>query len=122
MMTDSASGRVPERPVRSERAERGAARRRELFGERPSEAREPAAELAPWLIDRSDEAHFGTIWTRPNLDRRSRSMLTIAVLTALGHDQPLRSTRNPFSSPSVEPRLRCARRGSRATERRPGVR
>ena len=41
---------------------------------------------------------WGSIWTRPGLDRRTRSMLTIAMLAALGHEEELalhiRATRN----------------------------
>lgn len=41
---------------------------------------------------------WGTIWTREGLDRRTRSMLTIAMLAALGHGDELklhiRATRN----------------------------
>ncbi|MGD9532108.1 MAG: 4-carboxymuconolactone decarboxylase [Pseudonocardia sp.] len=32
---------------------------------------------------------WGEIWTRPGLDRRSRSMITLAALVALGHDDEL---------------------------------
>lgn len=32
---------------------------------------------------------WGTIWSRTGLDRRSRSMITIAVLVALGADEEL---------------------------------
>jgi 3-oxoadipate enol-lactonase/4-carboxymuconolactone decarboxylase len=28
---------------------------------------------------------WGTVWTRPGLDRRSRSMITLTALVALGH-------------------------------------
>ena len=41
---------------------------------------------------------WGGIWTRPGLDRKTRSMLTIAMLAALGHHEELklhvRATRN----------------------------
>lgn len=41
---------------------------------------------------------WGDIWTRPGLDRRTRSMLTIAMLASLGHSEELklhlRATRN----------------------------
>ncbi len=41
---------------------------------------------------------WGSIWTRPGLDIKTRSMLTIAMLAALGHDGELklhiRATRN----------------------------
>ena len=35
------------------------------------------------------EFAWGSVWTRPGLDRRMRSAVTIAVLTALGHEREL---------------------------------
>jgi 4-carboxymuconolactone decarboxylase len=32
---------------------------------------------------------WGDIWSRPGLDRRTRSCLTLAILAALGHDEEL---------------------------------
>ena len=32
---------------------------------------------------------WGEVWSRPGLDRRSRSMITLALLAALGHDYEL---------------------------------
>jgi len=32
---------------------------------------------------------WGTIWTRPGLDRRSRSMITLTALVARGHHEEL---------------------------------
>ena len=32
---------------------------------------------------------WGDVWTRPALDRRTRSMLTLALLAALGHEHEL---------------------------------
>ncbi|MFD8529801.1 4-carboxymuconolactone decarboxylase [Streptosporangium canum] len=32
---------------------------------------------------------WGEIWTRPGLDRRTRSCVTLALLTALGHEHEL---------------------------------
>ncbi len=41
---------------------------------------------------------WGSVWSRPGLDHKTRSMLTIAMLAALGHEQELalhlRATRN----------------------------
>ena len=41
---------------------------------------------------------WGSVWTRPGLDRKTRSMLTIAMLAALGQEHELalhiRATRN----------------------------
>lgn len=33
------------------------------------------------------EAAWGHVWSRPELNRRERSMITIALLAALGHDE-----------------------------------
>jgi 4-carboxymuconolactone decarboxylase len=32
---------------------------------------------------------WGEVWSRPELDRRTRSMLTVALLAALGHEHEL---------------------------------
>jgi 4-carboxymuconolactone decarboxylase len=32
---------------------------------------------------------WGDVWTRPGLDRRTRSVVTLTVLTALGHENEL---------------------------------
>src|SRR5215469_13438522 len=41
---------------------------------------------------------WGDIWTRPGLDHRTRSLITIAILASLGHEHELalhvRATRN----------------------------
>ncbi len=45
---------------------------------------------------------WGGVWTRPGLDRRTRSLLTLALLAALGHHEEfrlhLRATRNTGAS------------------------
>ena len=47
---------------------------------------------------------WGGVWTRPGLDRRTRSLLTLAILAALGHEEELRlhlrATRNTGASPA----------------------
>ena len=44
------------------------------------------------------EGAWGTIWTRPEIDKRTRHMLTLAIIAALGkHDElamHIRATRN----------------------------
>ena len=44
------------------------------------------------------EGAWGSVWARPGLDRRTRSMLVIALMAALGHEEELamhiRATRN----------------------------
>ena len=42
----------------------------------------------PWQ-DYVTTAAWGQVWTRPGLDRRTRSMLTVALLTALSHEDEL---------------------------------
>jgi 4-carboxymuconolactone decarboxylase len=44
------------------------------------------------------EGAWGSVWSRPHFTKRERSIITIALLAALGHDEELamhvRSTRN----------------------------
>ena len=46
---------------------------------------------------------WGSVWTRPGLDRRTRSLLTIALMAALGHHEELklhvRASRNTGATP-----------------------
>jgi len=51
----------------------------------------PAAKLAPEYFDQVQQSAFGDIWTRPGLPVRDRSMITVAVLAALGQPDELRS-------------------------------
>jgi 4-carboxymuconolactone decarboxylase len=49
------------------------------------------------------ETAWGSVWSRPNLDRRTRHLLTIAMLAALGKENELalhiRATQNTGVSP-----------------------
>ena len=49
------------------------------------------------------ETAWGTLWARPNLDRRTRSIVTIAILAALGRADELalhiRASRNTSVAP-----------------------
>ena len=44
------------------------------------------------------EGAWGSVWSRPGLDRRTRSMLVLALMAALGHEEEfamhVRATRN----------------------------
>jgi len=46
---------------------------------------------------------WGGVWTRPGLDRRTRSLLTIAMMASLGHEEELklhlRASKNTGASP-----------------------
>lgn len=72
-------------------------RRRVLGSDHVDRATAAATDLdrgfQSWIID----AIWGGIWAREGLDMRTRSMITIAVLAALGHDElelHLRATEN----------------------------
>jgi 3-oxoadipate enol-lactonase/4-carboxymuconolactone decarboxylase len=47
---------------------------------------------------------WGSVWTRPGLDRRTRSLLTIAMMAALGHHEELklhiRASKNTGATPA----------------------
>jgi 4-carboxymuconolactone decarboxylase len=49
------------------------------------------------------EGAWGSVWARPGLTRRERSIVTLALLAALGHDEEVamhvRATRNTGASP-----------------------
>lgn len=51
----------------------------------------PAAKLAPDFYDHVQQSAFGAIWSRPDLPVRDRSLITVAVLTAIGQTDELRA-------------------------------
>jgi 4-carboxymuconolactone decarboxylase len=65
--------------------------RREVLGdEHVDRAGERASRFTrPWQEHITASA-WGEVWTRPGLDRRTRSAITLAVLTALGRDNEIR--------------------------------
>jgi len=79
--------------------EKGMRVRREVLGP----AHVARAQAATTDLD-ADFQHFiaesawGSVWARPDLDRRTRSLITIAILAALGRTEELalhlRATRN----------------------------
>lgn len=71
----------------SDRYRQGMATRRKVLGD----AHVDRAQLASTAFDQPfqeliTEAAWGTVWSRPNWSPRERSMVTIALLAALGHD------------------------------------
>ena len=69
----------------------GLAIRREMFGVEGAERQiEAATEFTRPLQDMVTRYCFGETWARPTLDRKTRSMLTLALLTALGKQNQLR--------------------------------
>lgn len=55
-----------------------------------AEARTVAQEIAPKFADLSANVLFGDVWERPELSKRDRSMITVAMLTALYRTEQLR--------------------------------
>jgi 3-oxoadipate enol-lactonase/4-carboxymuconolactone decarboxylase len=71
-------------------AERGMAVRRGVLGaEHVDRAVQRTTPLTAPFQDLITRYAWGDVWSRPGLDRRSRSMLTLALLTALGHEAEL---------------------------------
>lgn len=89
----------------ADRHETGLKVRREVLGE----AHVDQAETAKTEFDAAfqqliTEAAWGTLWARPNWTRRERSMVTLAILAALGHSDELalhvRATVNTGATPA----------------------
>lgn len=64
--------------------------RREVLGdEHVDRATASATELTREFQELITEYAWGSIWTRPGLDRRSRSLITLTALVARGHHEEL---------------------------------
>lgn len=73
-----------------EHREQGYAIRRQVLGdEYVDEALVRISTLTADFQDYLTRTAWGEVWSRPGLDRRTRSMLSITVLTALGHSHEL---------------------------------
>lgn len=55
-----------------------------------SSARQRFGELAPKLVDLTEQVLFGDVWERPDLSKRDRSLITVAALVPLGRPDQLR--------------------------------
>ena len=68
----------------------GMAVRREVLGDaHVDRATAAATDLTREFQEFITEYAWGTIWTRPGLDRRSRSVITLTALIARGHHEEL---------------------------------
>ena len=79
--------------------EKGLAIRRRVLGEEHvRRALGNSTEFDRDFQDFITRQAWGLIWTRPGLDHRTRSLITIAILASLGHEHELalhvRATRN----------------------------
>jgi len=75
-------------PVPSERYRQGLATRRFVLGDSHVDRATPAATAfdSPFQ-ELITEAAWGHVWSRPAWSKRERSMVTIALLAALGHHE-----------------------------------
>ena len=71
--------------MNTDRYQRGAEKFKEIKGENGEEIIERLKELDPDLARYVIEFPFGDIYTRPGLDLRSREIVTVAALIALGN-------------------------------------
>jgi 4-carboxymuconolactone decarboxylase len=74
--------------VTEDRYEAGMEVRRQVLGDDHVDRATAAAtdldgDFQRWIT----EAAWGGVWTRPGLDRRTRSLVTIAILAALGREE-----------------------------------
>lgn len=86
-----------------QRHENGLKVRREVLGDAHVDRATAAAtdfdrDFQRWIT----ETAWGGVWARPRLDRRTKSLLTIAILAALGHEElelHLEAAKNTGASP-----------------------
>jgi 4-carboxymuconolactone decarboxylase len=77
--------------MKSETYKAGLAKRREVLGDAYVDASLAAADdFTGPLQDYLTEHAWGAVWTRPGLDKKTRSMLNLALLTALNRPAELR--------------------------------
>ena len=70
--------------------DRGMRARREVFGDEYVDAATArTSELTADFQDLITRYAWGEIWSRPGLDRRMRSAITLTALVALGHHEEL---------------------------------
>ena len=73
-----------------ERYEQGMRVRREVHGdEHVDAASERVTDLTREFQELLTRYAWGEVWTRPGLDRRTRSLLTLTALVALGKEREL---------------------------------
>jgi 4-carboxymuconolactone decarboxylase len=84
--------------------ERGMSTRRSVLGE--AHVDNASARMTDFDADFQSfitEGAWGSVWSRPGLTKRERSMITLALLAALGHDEEVamhvRATQNTGATP-----------------------
>jgi 4-carboxymuconolactone decarboxylase len=59
--------------------------------DKPTPAQSLLGDLAPKMVELTDDVLFGDVWARPGLSPRDRSLVTVAVLAATWRPDQLRS-------------------------------
>ena len=77
-----------EQPHPSERYTRGWAKLKEIDGEAGERVIRSLADIAPDFADYLIEFPFGDVYSRPQLDLKSREIGVVAALTAMGNATP----------------------------------
>jgi 4-carboxymuconolactone decarboxylase len=76
--------------MNNDQYEQGMRTRREVLGdEHVDRAMQRTTPLTDPFQEFITTYAWGAVWSRPGLDRRTRSAITVAVLTALGREQEL---------------------------------
>src|SRR6516162_8879665 len=61
-----------------------------MSNEKPKSAvRASLGEIAPKLVDLTEDVLFGDVWERPELSKRDRSLITCAALVATGKTEQM---------------------------------
>lgn len=60
-------------------------------GVQPSPAQRLMGDVAPKLVELTDNVLFGDVWERPQLSKRDRSLVTVSALIAMNRPDQLRS-------------------------------
>jgi 4-carboxymuconolactone decarboxylase len=80
-----------EHNMQDEQYQRGLATRREVMGDPfVDRALAGATPFTQPIQDHISRAAWGDVWQRPDLDRKTRSLVTVAMLTALGKQYELK--------------------------------
>lgn len=62
---------------------RDTGKRQNRMPKSPSKAQQMIGDIAPKLVELTDDVLFGDVWERPGLSKRDRSLVTVAALVAL---------------------------------------
>jgi 4-carboxymuconolactone decarboxylase len=60
-----------------------------MTAQQPTPTQHPLAEIAPKLVELTNDVLFGDVWERPGLSRRDRSLITVTTLAALYRTEQL---------------------------------